>query len=68
MAIFKTKDYTANKSDRIRVAVTSRLHMQVPAVNADVDAYIESHLKVLVHEEEKRASRVAAEQAVQDDL
>lgn len=64
MAVFQTKDFTANKSDKVRLAVGRRLgHPGVPATNAEVDAEMTQHCRDLV-ELDEAANWVATKPAV----
>lgn len=67
MAIFTTKDYNANKSDKIRLAVGRKLGLGIgiQATNNQVNNELEQHLKELV-QSMNSANYAAAEPAPED--
>lgn len=48
MTIFKSKDFAAGKSDKVRKAVGRKLGLGAPASNNQVDEEVTQHLRELV--------------------
>lgn len=64
--IFSTRDWNANKSDKIRAAVQRRMNLPKPATDADISDLLDDTLRKLVKNYAVQDATTAAEAGVAD--